>query len=121
MILFLIDLLSSSNNDEQLESVINAARLYQSCINEENIELDDVEPILYLINNELGGWPILQGTNWNDSSFDLLSLIVKLRRYNYNFLLRVGTETDEKNSSITDITVNFILKKTQFYSQIYQL
>jgi len=61
-----IDLLSSTptNETEELRCVMNARLLYDTCINETKIETDGIEPVLSLI-NELGGWPILQGSSWN--------------------------------------------------------
>ncbi|CAF1039974.1 unnamed protein product, partial [Didymodactylos carnosus] len=87
------------------ESVANARRLYKSCINEAGIEAEGVNPILSLINSEFGGWPILQGPSWDNATFDLSNLLLTLRKYNNNPVYRVGTSTDEKNSTAYDIEV----------------
>ncbi len=84
---------------------MNARLLYDTCINETKIETDGIEPVLSLI-NELGGWPILQGSSWNSSTFNLSNLLLKLRQYNYNIIFRINTDTDEKNSSATNILVS---------------
>lgn len=103
---FHLDLLASNSNESvELQSVDNARRLYSSCTNETNIDAEGVERILSLIDTDFGGWPILQGESWNESTFDFSNLIFRLRQYNYNILYRVGTDVDEKNSSITDIVV----------------
>jgi predicted metalloendopeptidase len=86
--------------------VTNARRLYRSCIDEANIEIEGVDPVLSLINKEFGGWPILHGLAWNSSTFDFSNLLLKLRQYNYNIIYKINTETDEKNSSATDIVVS---------------
>ncbi len=101
-----VDLLSSANETEELRSVTNARRLYSSCIDEANIEREGIDPILFLINTEFGGWPILQGSSWDSSTFNLSNLLLKLRQYNYNIIFRINTDTDEKNSSATNILVS---------------
>lgn len=102
----MIDLLASTSNESiELQSVANARHLYSSCTNETNIDAEGVERILSLIDTEFGGWPILQGESWNESTFNFSNLIFRLRQYNYNILYRVGTDVDEKNSSITDIVI----------------
>ncbi|UJR11165.1 hypothetical protein I4U23_015346 [Adineta vaga] len=100
-----VDLLSvsSSNETAETEAVVNARRLYESCVNETAIEVDGVDVILSLVNSEFGGWPILLGSSWDGSMFNLTKLLVTLRKYNNNMIYRVGTSTDEKNSSTYDI------------------
>jgi hypothetical protein len=79
--------------------------LYNSCIDEAKIDADGIEPILSLLNTELGGWPILQGSSWDSSKFNLTNLLLKLRQYSYNIIYRVHTIIDEKNSSATAVVV----------------
>jgi hypothetical protein len=86
---------------------MNAHRLYDTCINETQIEEDGSQRVLTLI-NELGGWPILEGPSWNMTSFNLSTLLFRLRQYNYNIIYRINTDVDEKNSSVTNIVVSSI-------------
>jgi predicted metalloendopeptidase len=106
LIFLCIDLLSSppANETEELQCVMNARLLYDTCVNETKIEDDGIEPILSLI-TEFGGWPILQGASWNNATFNLSTLLLQLRQYNYNIIYRINTDVDEKNSSATDIVV----------------
>jgi hypothetical protein len=103
-----LDLLSTTptNETDELKCVMNARLLYDSCVNEEQIETQGIEPVLSLINTDFGGWPILQGSSWNSSMFNLSNLLLKLRQYNYNIIYKINTDTDEKNSSITNIVVS---------------
>ena len=109
LLLSCADILSSSsplpNGTNNLQSVLNARRLYNSCIDELTIESEGVEELLSLINNEFGGWPILQAASWNASSFNLSRLLFKLREYNHNIIYSFNTITDEKNSSTYYIRV----------------
>jgi hypothetical protein len=91
-----------------IQSVNNARRLYNSCINEAAIELEGANAVLYFINNELGGWPILQGSSWNSSSFNLSRLLFKLREYSHNIIYSFGTSIDDRNSSAYYIRVKLM-------------
>jgi len=105
-----IDLLSTTpaNETDELQCVINARILYSSCVDEAKIETDGFLPVLSVLETEFGGWPILQGSSWNGSTFSLSNLLLKLRQYNYNIIFRINTDVDEKNSSSTDIAVSEI-------------
>jgi len=79
--------------------------MFASCINESAIEEENVSVILPFIDTELGGWPILQGSAWNSSAFNLSRLLVKLASYSNSVIYNVGTQVDEKNSSFRSIRV----------------
>jgi hypothetical protein len=79
--------------------------MFRSCINETAIEEENVSVIVPFINTELGGWPILQGSAWNISTFNLSRLLVKLTAYSSSVIYNVGTQIDEKNSSFRSIRV----------------
>jgi hypothetical protein len=106
---FFEDLLSSSppNGTIEPKAITNARRLYTSCIDENAIETEGVDAILSFINTELGGWPILQGSTWNESTFDFARLMLKLSQHNNFILYTVKTDIDEKNSSVRSIQVRF--------------
>ncbi|CAF1159641.1 unnamed protein product, partial [Rotaria sordida] len=101
-------LLSSSPPNGTIESkaITNARRLYTSCINENAIEAEGVNVILSFINTELGGWPVLQGSTWNESTFDFAHLMLKLSQYNNFIIYTIKTVVDEKNSSIRSIQIS---------------
>jgi len=101
------DLLSSSppNGTVQLNSTFNARRMYASCVNEDAIEAEGVDVILPFINTELSGWPILQGSTWDNSTFNLSRLLLKLNEYSNSVIYNVGTQIDPRNSSFRSIRV----------------
>lgn len=68
-------------------------------MNESTIEHENIGVILSLINEEFGGWPILQGLNWNHSSFDLSRLWIQLSQYNNYIFFQFESKIDKKNSS----------------------
>ncbi|CAF0837890.1 unnamed protein product [Adineta steineri] len=94
------------NEMTSIQSIKNARILYDSCNNETNIESDGVDAILSLVNDEFGGWPILQGSSWNATSFNFSNLLLKLREYSNNIIYSCGTSTDDRNSSVYYIRVS---------------
>ncbi|CAF3726969.1 unnamed protein product [Rotaria sp. Silwood1] len=103
----IVDMLTSPIPDDlkNLQSIINARRFYDTCINETAIELESVNVTLSFVNNELGGWPILQGLSWNEASYNLSRLLIKLREYSHNMIFGFSTLADDKNSSVNFIRV----------------
>jgi len=95
---------TSENETAELQCVLNARRLYSSCVNEAQIEIDGVGPVLSLVQT-FGGWPILEGESWNPQTFNLSNLLLSLRQYNHNFIYRINTDVDQVNSSLPDIVV----------------
>ncbi|CAF0728323.1 unnamed protein product [Adineta steineri] len=95
---------SSTNDTNEPNAIMNARNLYHSCINEQHIEDEGINPILSLINNQFGGWPIIQ-SSWDNSTFDILDLLLKLRKYNNNILFGIGTSVDDRNSTEYDLRI----------------
>ncbi|CAF0727802.1 unnamed protein product [Adineta steineri] len=95
-----VDILTppSTNDTKEPNAIINARNLYHSCINEQYIEDEGINPILSLINNEFSGWPIIQSL-WDNSTFDFLNLLLKLRKYNNDIIFSISTSIDDRNST----------------------
>jgi len=72
------------------------------------IEKDGVQHILSIVDTEFGGWPILQGSSWNGTSYNLSNLLLHLRRFNYNAVFRINVDIDDQNSSSHVIVVSEI-------------
>ena len=54
------------------------------------------EPLLNLL-RDLGGWPVLE-PNWNESTFDWLKTMARLRLFNNDILVTEWVGPDIKNS-----------------------
>ncbi|CAF4091199.1 unnamed protein product, partial [Adineta steineri] len=68
-------------------------------------------------NNEFGGWPIIQ-SSWNDSNFNILNLLLKVRKYQNNIIFGIGTSIDDTNSTEYVLTIgagNLGLDKPEYY------
>jgi predicted metalloendopeptidase len=102
------ELLTSSPSDGtvELNSTLNARRMYASCINEEAIEAENINVILPFINTELGGWPILQGLAWDNSTFNLSRRLLTLTEYSNSVIFNAGTQIDQQNSSFRSIRIS---------------
>ncbi|CAF4325640.1 unnamed protein product, partial [Adineta steineri] len=102
----IVDILSSSstNDTNEPKALINARNLYRSCINEQHIEDEGIDPILSLIDNEFGGWPVKQNS-WDDSTFNTSNLLLKLRQYSSNIIFGIGTSINDKNSTEYVLTI----------------
>jgi hypothetical protein len=105
-----IDLLSTApaNETNPPQCVVHARILYNSCVNDVQIETDGIAPILSVLQTDFGGWPILEGQSWNASTFNISTLLLKLFQYNYNAVYRINTEIDDQNSSLRLIVVSQI-------------
>lgn len=103
----LSDILTSPlpNDTVHIKAVSNARVLYSSCVNESAIESAGADTLLSLVETELGGWPILHGSSWRETHFNLSRLLIKLREYNSHIIFYSTTTTDDKNSSAYYIRV----------------
>ncbi|CAH0579415.1 unnamed protein product [Chrysodeixis includens] len=78
------------------DAATKARFLFKSCMNYEILQKRGHQPLLDLL-DLLGGWPILKPA-WNDSNFDWLELMAKLRIYNNDILISEWVGPDIKNS-----------------------
>ncbi|CAF1545501.1 unnamed protein product, partial [Adineta ricciae] len=102
----IIDLLTtSSTNNNELQSISNARILYASCINEDAIETDSLKTILSFIDTELGGWPIIKGSNWSTLNYSLENQLLRLTLYSLYPLYTTATTVDATNSSLYSIFI----------------
>ena len=72
------------------------------------IDERDLEPV-YVLLEELGGWPITGSPIWKEEEFDLIDLLVKLRLYNNKILVDQWVGPDDKNSEVNIIQVLYLL------------
>ena len=72
------------------------------------IEQRSITEIENVIKDVLGGWPV-RNASWDSNSFNLVSLLVALRRYNTQPIVGIMVRIDSKNSTRNIITVNIIL------------
>jgi len=75
--------------------------MYMRCI----ALIDDrgTEPLTELL-SELGGWPVLDA-NWDESTFDVETIVAKLRLYGSRALVNMWVGVDDRHSDVHVIAV----------------
>ncbi|KAF5304224.1 hypothetical protein FQR65_LT08031 [Abscondita terminalis] len=76
-------------------------RFFRACLDEVAIEKEGIDTIKRTL-SRLGGWPILEGGQWNDKNFSLEDLLIKLREegYDYMQLFYFGTTVGEDDKTL---------------------
>ncbi|KAK2585581.1 hypothetical protein KPH14_010214 [Odynerus spinipes] len=75
--------------------------LYKTCMNKTAIEERGLEPLENIL-QQLGGWPVLEGDNWNEETFDWKDSVYKFRKlgYSVDYFLDFSIGPDLKNSTM---------------------
>lgn len=71
------------------------------------IELYQANPLIEDIIH-LGGWPVIEGSDWNEKSFDWITMTGKMKSkgFNHNILLAIFVGPDFKESTKNRAQVN---------------
>jgi len=74
--------------------------VYHACMNEPKIEEVGLQPLLDKLHS-MGGWPLLEGNDWNEDDFSWIDTTYKFRKNSYStdLLIDFSIVTDSKNSS----------------------
>ncbi|XP_018570929.1 neprilysin-2-like [Anoplophora glabripennis] len=78
---------------------------YRACINDTNIDADNDRMLLNLLDEVIGGWPVLKEGNWSAKDFKWLDVMIKARQLGlfYQFFFRVSIFSG--NDSINTIWI----------------
>lgn len=59
---------------------------------------------------QLGGWPVVDGDSWNEDDFDLLEMMIKLRKigYQHKYLVNIFVFNDVHDTSSYQLYVSNI-------------
>lgn len=93
-------------------------KLYRSCMNVDGIKKLGMDQF-YSILRDIGGSPMVDGAEWNETAFNWIESIRKMRVIGLptNHFLDVAVMTNYKNSSIRSIVVKLCkMKKYSFIS-----
>lgn len=77
-----------------------AKELYKACMNKTAIEDDGLKTIKGIL-HDLGGWPALEGDDWDEKAFNWKEAIYNYRKtgYSVDYLIDFSVGIDLKNSS----------------------
>lgn len=71
---------------------------------------------------KLGGWPVLEGSNWKDGDFDWKQSVYKFRKvgYSVDYFIDFSVGIDFKNSTkrIIDVCSNSQLSSLHLFDNI---
>lgn len=85
-----------------------AKNLYQSCLNKSIIAERGLQPLNDLI-KKYGGWPVVEGDNWNDAGWDWKNLIKRFRDDGMEddpiFTFTVGTNLTNSSARTIDVSL----------------
>ncbi|XP_066143642.1 neprilysin-2 isoform X1 [Euwallacea fornicatus] len=75
-------------------------KLYKACMNKTLIESDGLKTIQTIL-KYLGGWPALEGAQWNEGNFDWRQSVYKFRKvgYSVDYFMDFSVGIDVKNST----------------------
>nr|WBW70058.1 venom protein [Lampona murina] len=78
--------------------------LFDTCMDEESIENAGSEPLKKIIRN-LGGWPVVEGSEWDESNFDWIEALIASRKLgcNHNIFMILFVVTDWKNNVVNKL------------------
>lgn len=86
--------------EDEAEPFKLVKKLYQSCLNKTRVEERGLEPLKEILAG-FGGWPVVVGDNWDESSFVWYEMIYKFRKvgYSIDYFVDFSVTTDLKNST----------------------
>lgn len=81
-------------------------KLHRSCMNRTAVEARGLEPFVRII-QQIGGWPAVEGDEWNETAWDWIDSIHKMRKLGLttNYLLSTSIGAHLKNSSTRSLRV----------------
>jgi len=83
----------------------SARKLYSSCMNQDQIEKDGRALILKTV-EELGGWPVLQGQEWNTDAFTWQKLVETAQRMGLHAEVLLYTKISVSSKDSTKFMLN---------------
>jgi len=81
--------------------------VYRACMDEPRIEQIGIQPLLDKL-KLMGGWPVLEGANWNEDAFSWIDTTYEFRKHSYSadLLIDFSVTVDSKNSSYMVIDID---------------
>ncbi|XP_035226354.1 neprilysin-2-like [Stegodyphus dumicola] len=86
--------------------IVKLKALYDSCTDSERREVEGIEPLKKAL-KKLGGWPVVEGGNWDETSFDWMNTTFRLREMGQNddTLVTMYVNEDFRNNTVNIIAL----------------
>lgn len=75
--------------------------MYDTCMDMKSIESVGAEPLKKVL-SDLGGWPVVEGSNWDEAKFDWVESLMAFRKlgYSHDILLDLSVTADYRNNTV---------------------
>lgn len=92
-------------------------KMHKSCMNRTAVEALGLDAFKQIINN-IGGWPAVEGDSWNETAWDWIDAIGKMKQIGLttNYLISTSVGAHLKNSSRRSLRVILINNKQKCYN-----
>lgn len=102
--------------ENEIEPFQNVKKLYQACFNTQVIENRGVTPVLTVLNS-MGGWPVVDGDNWDGNSWTWQQSAINSLIYGYSVssFISFSVSSDNKDSTKRIIRVRIPERTSDFF------
>ncbi|XP_035217912.1 endothelin-converting enzyme 1-like [Stegodyphus dumicola] len=91
---------------DQCDFIRQMKTFYDSCTNEKSIKETGIKSLMEIL-EELGGWPVIEGENWNSSFFNWIDVRSRLPEVDAkDNLLTLSVVADPRNNSFQILQMN---------------
>ncbi|KAF2884561.1 hypothetical protein ILUMI_21600 [Ignelater luminosus] len=109
----ILDLYNEPTKQNEHVLVKSAKKLFKACMNTQAIEEDGLKTIKEVFKAVGGGWPLVEGSNWDETKFDWIQATYKLRELGYPFAVffdvQVNGDPRDKTNTLLEIRIPFKL------------
>ncbi|CRL07419.1 CLUMA_CG020392, isoform A [Clunio marinus] len=101
------NIITAPTKPNEIEPSKMVKKLYSACLNKDFIEKRELDPIRN-IHKAMGGWPAVEGDNWDEKAWSWQKAAINCRKYGYSvdYVIDFSVSTDLKNSSTKIIDID---------------
>lgn len=94
-------IVTETRNESSLtKTLVQQRKFYRMCLNTTAIEADKNKPLLKVLEEVVGGWPIIKSYSWKDRDFEWTKSVINARQAGvyYSFFFQIGVYPELVNS-----------------------
>lgn len=104
----ILDLYNEPIKQNEHALIKSAKKLFKACMNTQAIEEDGLKTIKEVFKAVGGGWPLVEGANWDETKFDWVQASYKLRELGYPFAVfldvQVNGDPRDKTNTLLEVS-----------------